>query len=175
MALLDTDFISKTHIVQIDGTHHLADLAIDMPNYTYCCHQMTVVELSRHGVDRSPQWLQSQISNGKIKCYTDKDILEELKLFYDNPQNTYLGYLKKSCEAFENGYFETHFSPLIALPIGATDAVFLQTLEQCDAAIGAQQSLGEKKALSYYNFSSSNSPVMCMCSVLMTVAPAKAL
>ena len=54
---------------------------------------------------------------------------------------------QKSCEAFEEGYFEKHFAPLIALPAGTANAVFLQTLENCDAAIGEQQSLGEKKSL----------------------------
>ena len=147
IALLDTDFVSKTHIVQVDAAHHLADLAINLPDYSYCCHQMTVVELSKHGIAGAPQWLQSQISAGKIRCYTDKDILDALSPFYDSPQSRYRDYLKNSCDVFESGYYQTHFAPLIALPNNADDATFLQTLDACKQAIGEQKSLGEKMSL----------------------------
>lgn len=35
-ALLDTDFISKTHSVQDDGGNHLIDRVIELPEYVLC-------------------------------------------------------------------------------------------------------------------------------------------
>jgi len=35
-ALLDTDFISKTHSVQDDGGNHLFDQVIELPGYVFC-------------------------------------------------------------------------------------------------------------------------------------------
>ena len=35
-ALLDTDFISKTHSVQDDGGNHLIDQVIELPGYVFC-------------------------------------------------------------------------------------------------------------------------------------------
>lgn len=147
IALLDTDFVSKTHIIHTDETHRLADLAIILPDYSFCCHQMTVTELSRHGVNNSQGWLQAQIDAGRIQRYTDQDILNQLGVYYDIPQAKYLEYLKNSCDAFERGYFETHYAALIALSSDTDDTTFLTTLKACDDAVGENESLGEKKSL----------------------------
>lgn len=147
IALLDTDFVSKTHIIHADETHRLADLAISLPDYSYCCHEMTVTELSRHGIYDSQGWLQKQIDAGRIQRYTDQGILDQLGIYYDAPQAKYLEYLKNSCDAFERGYFEAHYAPLIALPPDTDNEMFLTTLKACDDAIGEDNSLGEKKSL----------------------------
>lgn len=48
LALLDTDFISKTHTVRIDDDNHLIDRVLEMPGYTFVCHEQIVAELGRH-------------------------------------------------------------------------------------------------------------------------------
>lgn len=47
-ALLDTDFISKTHHIQNDAGTSLADLIVKIPNFSYYCHNQIVEELGRH-------------------------------------------------------------------------------------------------------------------------------
>ena len=37
-ALLDTDFISKTHFVQDDDGNHLIDQVMKLPGYEFFCH-----------------------------------------------------------------------------------------------------------------------------------------
>ena len=46
-ALLDTDFISKTHSVQDDGGNHLIDRVMELPEYEFFCHAQIVTELNR--------------------------------------------------------------------------------------------------------------------------------
>lgn len=41
-ALLDTDFISKTHSVQDDGGNHLIDRVMELPEYEFFCHAQTI-------------------------------------------------------------------------------------------------------------------------------------
>ncbi|MEI3245369.1 MAG: hypothetical protein V8S26_04260 [Lachnospiraceae bacterium] len=50
-ALLDTDFISKTHSVQDDGGNHLIDQVIELPGYEFFCHAQIVTELNRYNAD----------------------------------------------------------------------------------------------------------------------------
>lgn len=47
-ALLDTDFISKTHSVQDDGGNHLIDRVMELPGYEFFCHVQIVTELNRY-------------------------------------------------------------------------------------------------------------------------------
>lgn len=147
IALLDTDFVSKTHISRLDATHHLSDLLLSLPDYTFCCHEKTVDELNDHGIDSSPQWLQDQINAGNIQLYTDHDILNELRKSQHSPQMAYRTFLKQSCDTFESGYYETEFAALNLLSPDTDDITFLQTLKACETAIGPHQSLGEKKSL----------------------------
>lgn len=76
-ALLDTDFIFKTHSVQDDDDNHLIDRVIELPRYKFFCHEQIVTELNRCGTD-APIWLREKIKKKKIKSYTDVEILEEL-------------------------------------------------------------------------------------------------
>ena len=59
-ALLDTDFISKTHSVQDDGGNHLIDQVIELPGYEFFCHAQIVTELNRYNAD-APIWLSEKI------------------------------------------------------------------------------------------------------------------
>lgn len=74
-ALLDTDFISKTHSVQDDGGNHLIDRVMELPEYEFFCHAQIVTELNRYNAD-APIWLSEKIGAQKIKSYTDQEILE---------------------------------------------------------------------------------------------------
>lgn len=47
-ALLDTDFISKTHFIQGNTEKSLSDLVVEMPGYCFFCHSQIINELSRH-------------------------------------------------------------------------------------------------------------------------------
>lgn len=78
-ALLDTDFISKTHSVQDDGGNHLIDRVMELPEYEFFCHAQIVTELNRYNAD-TPIWLSEKIGAQKIKSYTDQEILESLSL-----------------------------------------------------------------------------------------------
>ena len=69
-ALLDTDFISKTHSVQDDGGNHLIDRVMELPGYEFFCHAQIVPELNRYNAD-APIWLSEKIGAQKIKSYTD--------------------------------------------------------------------------------------------------------
>lgn len=70
-ALLDTDFISKTHSVQDDGGNHLIDRVMELPEYEFFCHAQIVTELNRYNAD-TPIWLSEKIGAQKIKSYTDE-------------------------------------------------------------------------------------------------------
>ena len=72
-ALLDTDFISKTHSVQDDGGNHLIDRVMELPEYEFFCHAQIVTELNRYNAD-APIWLSEKIGAQKIKSYTDQEM-----------------------------------------------------------------------------------------------------
>ena len=72
-ALLDTDFISKTHSVQDDGGNRLIDRVIELPGYEFFCHAQIVTELNRYNAD-APIWLSEKIGAQKIKSYTDQAV-----------------------------------------------------------------------------------------------------
>ena len=65
-ALLDTDFISKTHSVQDDGGNHLIDRVMELPEYEFFCHAQIVTELNRYNAD-APIWLSEKI--GSQACF----------------------------------------------------------------------------------------------------------
>lgn len=67
-ALLDTDFISKTHFIHGDTEKCLVDLVVEMPGYCFFCHSQIIKELSRHN-QQAIGWLQHKISEQKIQCY----------------------------------------------------------------------------------------------------------
>ena len=69
-ALLDTDFISKTHFIHGDTEKCLVDLVVEMPGYCFFCHSQIIKELSRHN-QQAIGWLQHKISEQKIQCYEE--------------------------------------------------------------------------------------------------------
>ena len=71
-ALLDTDFISKTHSVQDDGGNHLIDRVMELPEYEFFCHAQIVTELNRYNADTT---------NSKDKKYLDVSFLK-VRLYF---------------------------------------------------------------------------------------------
>lgn len=63
-ALLDTDFISKMHIIQKDAGNHLIDRIMELPGYQFFCHSQIRTELLRHNVSGAMEWLENKISMG---------------------------------------------------------------------------------------------------------------
>lgn len=146
-ALLDTDFISKTHIIQKDADNHLIDRIMELPGYQFFCHSQIRTELSRHNITDTVKWLDNKISTRQIKCYSDEDILDELEPAYGAMTlGLYVNLLQKACQAYAEGYYENHFKELQKVDYGnSTKGDFLKKLKvDCDI-IGAGNNLGEIK------------------------------
>lgn len=146
-ALLDTDFISKMHMIRKDDTNHLIDRIMEMPHYRFYCHTEIRAELKRHNISGTAEWLEKQISSGRIICYSDKDVVDNLEPIYGNSVFAiYTRLLQTACEAYRAGYFEEHFAGLQQLDYRDLDkADFLKTLKEDCSNIGAGRNLGEIK------------------------------
>ena len=146
-ALLDTDFISKTHSVQDDGGNHLIDRVMELPEYEFFCHAQIVTELNRYNAD-TPIWLSEKIGAQKIKSYTDQEILESLSLVRGPLAcATYTQMLKLACDAFSKNYFSEHYRALEEADytvISRED--YLKELERLDIEVGKKNNLGEIKS-----------------------------
>lgn len=59
-ALLDTDFISKMHLIRKDDQNKLIDKIIAMSNYTFYCHKQVSIELLRHNIAGLPEWFEDK-------------------------------------------------------------------------------------------------------------------
>ena len=146
-ALLDTDFISKTHSVQDDGGNHLIDRVMELPGYEFFCHAQIVTELNRYNAD-TPIWLSEKVGAQKIKSYTDQEILESLSLVRGPLAcATYTQMLKLACDAFSKDYFSEHYRALEEADytvISRED--YLKELERLDIEVGKKNNLGEIKS-----------------------------
>ena len=66
-ALLDTDFLYKTHLARNKDHHTLADFVLDFEDYDFFCHEMIREELTRHQIQPDPNpWLEDKIREGRI-------------------------------------------------------------------------------------------------------------
>lgn len=146
-ALLDTDFISKTHFIHGDTEKCLVDLVVEMPGYCFFCHSQIIKELSRHN-QQAIGWLRHKISEQKIQCYTDEEILNELvKIRGDFACSTYTLMLKDACDAFSKSYFKEHYQTLENFDVvTSTKQDYLETLQKADDEIGKHNSMGEIKS-----------------------------
>ena len=79
-ALLDTDFLYKSHLARNAKNHTLTDFVIEFAEYEFFCHEMIKKELSRHELNPDPNpWLEEKVKAGKVKLYTDREIVSELE------------------------------------------------------------------------------------------------
>ena len=83
-ALLDTDFISKMHLIRKDEQNRLIDKIMSMPNYIFYCHKQISVELLRHNIAGVPEWFETKVMEKAICMYDDRMILDELFKIYGN-------------------------------------------------------------------------------------------
>lgn len=147
-ALLDTDFVSKAHMIRKDEENRLIEKLLDLPEYVFCCHEQVKKELLRHNIAGPSVWLMEQISAGRVFCYDDFRILSELADIYgDSAPAIYAQMLKTACDGYRLGYFADNFADIDSLDyteIGI-DA-FLTVLEQTCTSLGTDHNLGELKS-----------------------------
>lgn len=146
-ALLDTDFIYKCHLVRNAENHTLAELVLNFEDYEFFCHEMVREELARHKIDPDPNpWLESKVDEGKIRLYSDRDIVNELsKIYGEFAALTYVSLLQISCDTFNKGFFDQYYGVLQDVKNITDIEYFLVTLKECDSKIPHQNGLGEKK------------------------------
>lgn len=147
-ALLDTDFISKMHMIRKDDQNKLIDKIMSMPNYVFYCHKQVSEELMRHNIAEAPKWFEEKVKRKLICIYDDKMILNELSEIYgDLYVSVYVEMLRTACNAYKEGYFEENFRSISKIDyIHINGEEFLERLQiDCDA-IGEGQNLGELKS-----------------------------
>ena len=67
-ALLDTDFLYKSHLARNAANHALAELVLNFEDYEFFCHEMIKEELTRHEISPDPNpWIEERIKAGRIK------------------------------------------------------------------------------------------------------------
>lgn len=146
-ALLDTDFISKTHLINKGEKDRLIDCVLKLPNYQFYCHKQIVLELKRHSTT-APDWLNERITDGSIVCYTDEEILAKLYSIYGNSCCVaYINLLENACNAFSSDYFDQHYPSVKSWTSSNFDReMFLEALNSDDRNIGEGKNLGEIKS-----------------------------
>lgn len=146
-ALLDTDFISKMHIIRKDDQHKLIDKIMEMPNYVFYCHEQVKIEISRHDIAESAEWLGRMNREGRVHLYDDERILDELSYIYGlSAFAMYASMMKTACEAYKKNYFEENFVQLSNLDYSRVSRnEFLQKLRMDCDNIGEGRNLGELK------------------------------
>lgn len=146
-ALLDTDFISKTHLIRKDKDNKLIDRVILLSGYDFYCHDQIRNELLRDTNHSPSEWLMKQIMAGKVICYSDKHILSGLERIYgENASLMYARMMNTACEAYRRDYFSEHFPSVASLDyssVGIDD--FLAVLEKDCSALNTDCNLGELK------------------------------
>lgn len=147
-ALLDTDFISKMHLIRKDDQNKLIDKIMTMPNYTFYWHKQIGIELTRHNIAGSPEWFSAKVADKSINLYDDEMIMDELSEIYGQfAIASYAKMVQVACDAYSEGYFEENFNGISQLDYSTVSKEeFLTQLEaDCDA-IGEGQNLGELKS-----------------------------
>lgn len=147
-ALLDADFIIKTMIAQKDTCNRLLDWLVSNSHYQFVCHDMAMQEISKHDNCGAVPWLSNAVGDGRVILYTDQDIVTELYSFIGAAGiQMYKDFLKISCESMSATFYTQYYSIVDAFdPEGGVTA-FMNVLQQCDAAVGSSNSLGERKAM----------------------------
>lgn len=147
-ALLDTDFISKMHMIRKDNEHTLIDKVMTMPDYIFCCHEQIGIELLRHNIAGAPEWFNDRVTDGSIQLYDDEMIIADLLDDYGSLRVTYyIDMLKTACDAYKDRYFEENFIETSKInSLYLTKDEFLNILESDCYAIGAGKNLGELKS-----------------------------
>ena len=134
-AVLDTDFISKTHLIRKDDQNTMIDRIMEMQEYRFYCHEQVRAELEKHNFSDSSAWLEDKIIAGSVQCKSDEAILDELfSVCSRSAVIMYVNMLRSGCAAHKQGYFEENFTRLKILDFRSiTKEAFLQMLKRdCD-------------------------------------------
>ena len=146
-ALLDTDFLYKSHLARNEKNHTLTDFVIEFAEYEFFCHEMIKKELSRHELNPDPNpWLEEKVKAGKVKLYTDREIVSELgKLYGEEATSIYLELLETSCDTFNANFYKQCYGSLNEMENLNDVEAFLAALKECDDNVPHKMGLGEKK------------------------------
>lgn len=143
-ALLDTDFISKLHITRKDDDNRLIDRILEMPDYTFACHEQITVELGHHNTT-AIRWLLIRISNGIITKYSDYQLISLLRSSYGkNTHKMFLFYLKNACDLFDDKFYDCYYGG-IDENTEKSDTELAYEIAACDAVVVCDHNLGEIK------------------------------
>ena len=147
-AILDADFVSKANIIKAENSV-LADEVLEFPGYQFFCHQKMKEELGDHGTGEAQLWLEKKIASGEITCYSDGQIITEMReMLHGFCYDYYRSFLKQGCDLFDIGFYARYFMSLdewLEKGEDSTEA-FLAVLCSCEDEIGHQKSYGEVKA-----------------------------
>ena len=147
-ALLDTDFISKMHLIRKDDHNKLIDKIMAMPGYCFYCHKQIQVEIMRHNIAGAPEWFQSKIESKSICMYDDEMILDELSGSMVNGLSAHMQEcLKLRAMHIKMDILKRSFvlvSQMDCRSISRED--FLKQLQDDCDTIGEGQNLGELKS-----------------------------
>lgn len=85
-ALLDTDFLYKSHLARNAKNHTLTDFVPEFAEYEFFCHEMIKKELSRHELNPDPNpWLvEALLIHGEPLVLQDSSIFKEKKRYWQN-------------------------------------------------------------------------------------------
>lgn len=144
IALLDTDFIIKSHISMNNDDEYLFSHLINLNQYDYCMHEKIFNELSGNLIIQKQ--IVKLIEAKKIKCYSDSEILKILEKIYGKISCLiFIRFLKISCDKLETGFFNKYYNALENLNSGISSCDFLKVLYECESIIPVKTSMGEKK------------------------------
>lgn len=148
-AIFDSDFIIKTYNSINTQNVHLCDVVCKLP-YSFYCHEQITLELPRHSSD-SAEWLHNKIELGKVKCYTDEELILEIQqsfgITFENALSYYCDYLKQSCDFFSSSFYEHYYAELDRLKNvqNLTLLQFKEAVRSGDCLVGNKNNLGEIK------------------------------
>ena len=84
-ALLDTDFLSKSYRSRSTPRDTLINRILELPDYEFFCHDIIIGELEQYTSPHTSciaDYIKWSIDTGKIICYSDERILNELSAIY---------------------------------------------------------------------------------------------
>ena len=146
MALLDTDFISKTCRISDCNDLTLCDLITSLSGYYFFCHAQIMKEMNIHH-QKASRWLDESITSCKIHCYSDIQILDELAVYYGDLMSlVYANMLKEACNAFSRNLFQMYYPEIESYDFASGNKEkFVDLLEKEDEKMGKNKNLGEIK------------------------------
>ena len=148
-AVLDTDFVIKACTVNKDSFYLIDIIDLISSSLKKCCHEQICKELSVHNVD-AYNWLKARFKSGEVRVYTDKEILDGLKVRYEISEGVacryYVNMLKKICKHHNPKLYKEYVHHLISyVSTDKSISEFLLFLKSEEISLGQGKGLGEVK------------------------------